>query len=54
MSVTGLTDKPKEKENILIQMEVHMRENGIKINNMAMELKNGLMELLMKVNILMV
>ena len=52
MLVTGLTVKPKEKENILTQTEVHMKEIGIKINNMVRELKNGLMELLMRVNTL--
>lgn len=38
-----------EKEFIFIKMVHLIQDNGRMINNMAMELKNGLMELNMKV-----
>ena len=48
----GLMIKPKEKEFTSIRMVLHTLENGIMINNMAMDMKNGLMELNMKGTIL--
>jgi hypothetical protein len=39
---------------IFIEMELLIPENGMRINNMDMDLKNGLMGLLMKVIILWV
>ena len=44
----GLMIKPKEKEFTSIRMVLHTLENGTTINNMAMDMKNGLMELNMK------
>ena len=41
--------KLKEKECISIKMVLRTLDNGIMINSMAMVIKNGLMELNMKV-----
>jgi hypothetical protein len=42
---TGKMIKPMDKDFITILMEPDMKENGLKINNMDMELKLGLMVL---------
>lgn len=40
--------KLKAKEFIFTKMELHILENGLMTNNMVMEYKDGLMELLTK------
>ncbi len=51
MKVNGLMIKLMEKVGIYIEMEHLMKVIGMKINNMVTVLKDGLMELSMKVSI---
>jgi hypothetical protein len=48
MKVSGIKIKLQEKESIHIWMEPNMMVNGLMINKMDKEVKNGLMELIMK------
>jgi len=45
----GLMIRQKEKVYIFIKMVLHIQDNGIMINNMVMDIKNGQMEQNIKV-----
>lgn len=51
MRVSGSRTRLMEEVDICIEMELHMKVIGSRINNMALDLKDGLMVLAMKVNI---
>lgn len=51
MRVSGSKTRLMEEVDICIEMVLHMKVIGLRINNMAMDLKDGLMVLAMKVNI---